>query len=339
MTIYAGGERLADVVRSGFLEGFHRGSVAILGPDGSPALSLGDVTSPVFPRSSIKPMQAVGMLRAGLKLANPADLALVAASHSGEDMHISRVRSLLASADLDPSDLRTPPDLPLNPAASKALLRSGGDAAPIYMNCSGKHTGMLLTCVANGWPTDDYRRPDHPLQQRVRIAVADIAGEEISATGVDGCGAPAHAMSLRALASAFLRHVTADPGTDERLVADAMRAHPALVSGTNADDDRLMRGIPGLLSKGGAEGVVAVAMPGVGAVALKIDDGAMRARMPVLAAGLRFLGLDAPVLDELAEFPLLGGGVPVGAVRCVAPELRHDPEGLSLAASNNPSGS
>ena len=100
--------------------------------------------------------------------------------------------------------------------------------------------------------------------------------------------------------------------------ADAMRAHPELVSGTGRDDARLMHGVPGLLSKGGAEGVVAVAVPGAGAVALKIDDGAMRARMPVLVPALRRLGVDAPVLDELAETPLLGGGRPVGSVRPLA---------------------
>ena len=114
---------------------------------------------------------------------------------------------------------------------------------------------------------------------------------------MDGCGAPVFAISLTGLARAFLRIVSAEPGTPERAVADAMRAHPELVSGTGADDARLMRGVPGLLSKGGAEGVVAVALPGIGAVALKIDDGAMRARLPVLVAALRRLGVDGPILD------------------------------------------
>jgi L-asparaginase II len=316
---YAGGDVLAEVSRSGFVEGFHHGSVVILGPDGAIRTAVGDVSGPIFPRSAIKPMQAVGMLRAGLKLTDPADLALVAASHSGEDMHISRVRALLASGGFTQADLRTPPDLPLGHSASRELLRSGGQAEPIYMNCSGKHSGMLLTCAAAGWVTDDYRDPKHPLQQQLQAAVAEIAGEPIAAVGVDGCGAPALAISLTGLARAFQRHVTAPVGTDERLVADAMRAHPALVSGTGADDDRLMRGLPGLLSKGGAEGVIAVALPDVGAVAIKIDDGAMRARMPVLVAALRSLGCDAPVLDDLAESVLMGGGIPVGAIRCVAP--------------------
>ena len=224
---------------------------------------------------------------------------------------------MLAASGLSEADLRTPSDLPLDTAASRAIVRSGDTAAPVYMNCSGKHAGMLATCVSAGWPLDDYRRPEHPLQVRLRSAVERISGEHVAATGVDGCGAPAYAISLRALARAFLRHVTAEPGTDERRVADAMRAYPALVSGTNADDDRLMRGLPGLLSKVGAEGVVAVALPGIGAVALKIDDGAGRARMPVLVSALRKLGCAAPVLDELAEHVLLGGGVAVGAVRAL----------------------
>jgi len=315
---YAGGEVLAEVVRSGFVEGFHRGSVAVLDADGRLVVSAGDAHSAVFPRSSNKPMQSVGMLRAGLRPASEADLALVSASHFGQPMHITRVRAILAAAGLSEADLRTPHDLPLSEQARFDLIRGGGAAAPVYMNCSGKHSGMLATCVAAGWPTDDYRSPGHPLQKQLREAVEDICGESIAATGVDGCGAPVFAMSLRSLAGAFLRFVSAAPGTDERRVADAMRAHPDLVSGTDADDDRLMRGVPGLLSKGGAEGVIAVAVPGAGAVAVKIDDGASRARVPVLVTALRRLGVSAPVLDELAEFPLFGGGRQVGAVRSVA---------------------
>jgi L-asparaginase II len=315
---YQGGEALVEVRRSGFVEGFHRGSVAVLGADGTLVASVGDPTGPVFPRSSNKPMQAVGMLRSGLSLTDPADLAMVAASHSGEPMHIERVRALLHAAGLTEADLRTPADLPLGERARNALLRAGGEAAPVYMNCSGKHAGMLMTCVAAGWPFDDYRAADHPLQRQLRSTIEEIVGAPAAATGVDGCGAPVLAMSLRALAGAFLRLVDAPPETPERRVADAMRAHPDLVSGTGAEDDRLMRGMPGLLSKGGAEGVIAVAVPGLGAVALKVDDGAMRARMPVLVAALRFLGCDAPVLAELAEVPLLGAGVRVGEVRAVA---------------------
>ncbi|HEV7899493.1 MAG TPA: asparaginase [Planosporangium sp.] len=314
---YAGGEPLAEVVRSGFVEGRHYGSVVVLGPDGEVVAWAGDVTAPVFPRSSNKPMQAVGMVRAGLDLTDPADLALVCASHHGEPFHLSRVRAMLAAAGIDESQLRTPPDYPLSESARDEVVLAGGGREPIQMNCSGKHTGMLLTCAANGWPYDDYRSPEHPLQPCLADAVAELAGEPIGATGVDGCGAPVLAVSLRGLAGAFLRLVSAAPGTDERRVADAMRAHPELVSGTHGEDTLLMRAVPGLLSKGGAEGVQAVAVPGVGAVAIKIDDGAMRARMPVLVSALRRLGVTGEVLDGYAESPVLGGGRRVGSIRSV----------------------
>jgi L-asparaginase II len=314
---YEGGEQLAEVVRSGFVEGLHRGSAVVLGPGGQVVAAAGDVTAPIFPRSSNKPMQAVGMVRAGLRLVDPGDLALAAASHFGQDFHISRVRALLRSANLDESALRCPPDLPLDEPARTAVLRAGGVRDRIYMNCSGKHTAMLLTCLTAGWPTEGYTDPDHPLQVRLREAVESFAGEPVAAIGIDGCGAPVMAISLTGLARAFLAFVDAPIGSEERSVADAMRAHPEIVSGTDQDDDKLMRGVPGLLSKGGAEGVHALAIPGVGAVAVKIDDGAMRARMPVVAGALRRLGVNAPVLAELAEFPLFGGGERIGSVRSV----------------------
>ncbi|MFF0252910.1 asparaginase [Micromonospora zamorensis] len=312
---YEGGAPLAEVVRSGFVEGAHRGSVVVLDATGVAVASAGDVTSPIFPRSASKPMQAIGMLRAGLPLTDPADVALVSASHAGEDFHLARVGALLQRAGLDASALHCPPDLPVGVAAREAVLRAGGGPTRLQMNCSGKHSGMLLTCEAAGWPLEGYWRPEHPLQQRLRSAIEEFTGEQAAAVGVDGCGAPVLAVSLTGLAGAFLRLVDAEPGTVPRTVADAMRAYPEIVGGTQADDTRLMRGVPGLLAKVGAEGVIAVALPGVGAVALKIDDGADRARMPVLVSALRRLGVDAPVLTEYAEVPLFGGGVPVGAVR------------------------
>jgi L-asparaginase II len=315
--IYKGGEPVAEVVRSGFVEGLHRGSVVVLDAAGRVAAALGDVESPMFPRSANKPMQAIGMLRAGLRLVDPADLALVCASHYGEDFHLARVAALLRTAGLDESYLRCPPDLPLGTAAAAAVLRAGGGPTRIQMNCSGKHAGMLVTCVAAGFPLEEYYRPDHPLQVRITEAVEEFAGEPSAAVGVDGCGAPVLAMSLTALARSYLRLVTGEPRSLEATVASAMRAHPAMVSGTDTFDTKLMRGVPGLLAKGGAEGVLGVAITGVGAVAVKIDDGAQRAREPAVISALRRLDVDAPVLDELAEVPLLGGGQRVGAVRAL----------------------
>ncbi|MFY1588281.1 asparaginase [Micromonospora sp. WMMD734] len=314
---YEGGEPVAEVVRSGFVEGVHRGSAVVLDATGAPVAGAGDGTSPIFPRSASKPLQTLGMLRAGLTTTDPADVALVSASHAGEEFHLARVAALLRSAGLDPEALHCPPDLPFGEAARQAVLRAGGGPSRLAMNCSGKHAGMLLTCLAADWPLDGYWRPEHPLQRRLTATIEEYAGEPAAAVGVDGCGAPVLAISLTGLARAFLRLVSAQPGSPERTVADAMRAYPELVGGTGADDTRLMRGVPGMLVKIGAEGVIAAALPGVGAVAVKIDDGATRARTPVLVSGLRRLGVQAPVLTEYAELPLLGGGLPVGAVRSV----------------------
>lgn len=292
----------------------HRGAVLTTDSAGADLFALGDVDAPVFPRSSNKPMQAVGMLRCGLSLP-PADLALAAASHSGEERHVRRVRELLHRAGLPESALGCPASLPLSEESAAAVLRAGGGPARVLMNCSGKHTAMLLTCVAAGWPTEGYLDPDHPLQQGIREAVEDLGGEEIAAVGVDGCGAPLFAISLRGLARAFRRLVLAAPGTPERSVADAMRAHPELVGGTGRDVSRLMTQIPGLLAKDGAEGVYAAALPSGAAIAVKIEDGNPRARMPVMVRELRRLGVQSAVLDELAESPLLGANLPVGSVR------------------------
>jgi L-asparaginase II len=314
---YRGGALLAEVVRSGFVEGRHHGSVVVLDAAGTVLDAVGDVTAPIFPRSSNKPLQALGMLRTGLRLADPADLALVCASHWGQEFHLTRVRRMLRGAGLAESALACPPALPLHEGARDAVLAAGGGPTRAQMNCSGKHTGMLLSCLAAGWPVAGYCRPEHPLQQALRAAVAEATGEPVAAVGVDGCGAPLFTASLTGLAGAFQRLVAAPAGAAERTVADAMRAHPELVAGTGAGDTLLMAGVPGLLAKSGAEGVAAVAVPAAGAVALKVDDGAARARLPVLVSALRRLGLAAGVLDRLAETPVLGGGVPVGAVRSI----------------------
>jgi len=310
---------LAEVVRSGFVEGVHRGSLVVLDVDGTVLHAYGDISSPVFPRSSNKPMQAAGLVELGYP-GRDALLAIAAASHWGEPHHLVSVREVLASAGLDDSALRTPADWPAGDAARDELVRSGGHAAPIFMNCSGKHAAMLATCVVQGWPLDDYRSVDHPLQQHLAGTVARIAGETPSAVGIDGCGAPVLSLSLTALARAFSRCVSAEAGSPERLVVDAMRAHPAQVGGHGHDATLFMQGVPGLLVKDGAEGVYAAALADGRAVALKVDDGAARARPLLLAAALRALGVEAPVLDRFSELTLLGGGEPVGAVR-VAPAL------------------
>ncbi|MBT2510886.1 asparaginase [Streptomyces sp. ISL-98] len=305
---------LAEVVRSGFVEGHHRGSLVVLAADGSVDLAVGDPYAPVFPRSSNKPMQAAAVLRAGLELSGER-LALSAASHSGEPFHLDLVRKMLAEAGLAESDLQTPPDLPLDPVEAETYLAAGGVRERLTMNCSGKHAAMLAVCAVNGWDAETYLHPSHPLQQLVLKVVEEASGERVTAVGTDGCGAPLMAISLTGLARAFRHFVVAEPGTAERRVADAMRAHPEYVAGTRRPDTWLMREVPGTLSKMGAEAVQAVALPDGRALAFKIDDGATRALGPVLAGVLRKLGVDGPVVDRIGRSPLMGGAAEVGEIR------------------------
>ncbi|HEX2307563.1 MAG TPA: asparaginase [Jatrophihabitantaceae bacterium] len=312
MTAYPSGEVLVEIERSGVVEGVHRGHLVVLDPNGAVRLAIGEVRAPMFPRSSLKPVQAVAMLRSGLFLA-PEEVALASSSHDGEPMHIAGVQAMLATGGLDESDLECPPDLPTGEGARQAVLAAGDGPRRIYMNCSGKHAAMLRTCVVNDWPLSGYLPPTHPLQQRIAETIAAVADEPVAAIGVDGCGAPVFAISLTALARSFSRLATGN-GADAA-VAAAMRAYPALVGGTTQVSSRVMAGVPGVIVKNGAEGVFAAALMDGGALALKVDDGASRAADRVLVGALRRLGVDAQILDDLAEEPVLGGGARVGSVR------------------------
>ena len=316
---------VAEIVRSGFVEGHHYGSVVALAADGSVDWSVGEVHAPVLPRSCNKPVQALGMVRAGLDL--PPDLlALACASHSGEPFHVEGVRRILASAGLTEADLQTPPDYPLDDDAREEAIRSGAGRAPVLMNCSGKHAAMLATCVANGWPTATYLEPDHPLQVALKATFAELTGEPVEVTAVDGCGAPLFSTSLVGLATAFRRLALGVDGSDaasaeSARVATAIREHPAYVSGTTRDECALLTAVPGAIGKAGAESCYAVALPDGRAFALKTDDGAPRVRPVLMAEALRRSGvLDEPGVDADAVrrtglVELLGGGRPVGVIR------------------------
>ncbi|MDN0194259.1 asparaginase [Streptomyces sp. S.PNR 29] len=307
---------LAEVVRSGFVEGRHRGSLVVLDADGAVELALGEVTEPVFPRSCNKPMQAAGVLRAGLDLAGER-LALAAASHSGEQFHRDLVAKMLDEHGLGADRLQCPPDLPLDAEERETYLASGAARDRITMNCSGKHTAMLAASRLRDWPLETYLDPAHPLQRLIHRVVEDAAGEQVAAVGTDGCGAPLMAISLTGLARAYRSLVLAEPGTPERRVADAMRAHPEYVAGTRRHDTWLMRELPGTLSKMGAEAVQAVALPDGRALAFKVEDGSARALAPVLARALTLMGLRSPVVQRIGRTPLWGGGLEVGEVRAV----------------------
>ncbi len=318
---------IAEVVRSGFVEGHHYGSWVVLDRDGSVLAAAGDVDGPMLPRSCNKPIQALAMLEAGLSLEGEL-LALACASHSGEPFHVEGVRRILASAGLTEDALRTPPGWPLDDEVREELIRRGESKAPILMNCSGKHAAMLATCVVNGWPTETYLEPDHPLQHAIAATFSRLTGELVDHVAVDGCGAPLLSASLTGLARAFSALAgPASPTGGEKaaLVAEAIRTHPEFLSGTARDELRLLRAIPGAIGKAGAESCYAVALADGRAFAMKTDDGAARARPVVMAALLDGLGVtDEPGVDGEAvrrtgEAVVLGGGRPVGEIRAVAP--------------------
>jgi L-asparaginase II len=285
----------------------------VVAPDGSMVESWGDAEHVIFPRSSNKPAQATALVRLGLDLP-PHLLALAASSHSGEDFHLEGARAILATAGLDASSLQTPPDFPLDEQERDAWVREGRAQEPIAMNCSGKHSAMLATCVINGWSLDDYRDPQHPLQQSIQQEIESLAGEPVAHVGVDGCGAPVLSLSVVGLARSLSRSMTADVDAPERRVLTAMAAHPEYVGGTRRDVTDLMRAVPGLVAKDGAEGVFVAALPNGTAVALKIEDGSDRARQVAMAAILVRHGVDRGALASLLEIPMLGGGEPVGRV-------------------------
>jgi L-asparaginase II len=304
---------LAAVVRSGVVESVHAGTAVALDPDGHAVVSVGDPGATVLPRSAVKPLQAVAMLRAGLELDGPL-LALAAASHSGERFHLDGVLRMLASGAVPPEALQNTPDLPLDDQERLAWHVARRAPSSVAQNCSGKHAAMLLTCRENGWSMDGYRRADHPLQAHIGLTLAELAGEPVTAAAVDGCGAPAFGLTVAGLARAFARIATAPGPTAEGRVATAIRRHPEWLGGTGRAVTRLLAAVPGLIAKDGAEAVFAAALPDGGSVAVKIADGAQRPVLPVVVALLRRLGCDTMLLDELADVPVLGHGERVGAL-------------------------
>jgi L-asparaginase II len=293
----------------------HRGAVVVLGPDGAVRWAAGDVARPVLPRSSNKPVQATAYLSAGWRPRSGEELALAAGSHDGEDGHRDVAAAILDAAGLGPDALGCPRALPGHEPTRAAWLVAGREPERLAFNCSGKHAAMLASCAAAGWPTEGYLDRGHPLQQAIEARLGEAADEQVAAVVVDGCGAPQHGLSLTGLARGLRSLVDAEPGSPGRAVADAMRAHPWYVAGTGRDDTELMTAVPGLLVKGGADGVHVAALPGRGAIACKLDDGGDRGRPPVLAAALRRLGVDADALARWAVTPVTGGDGVVGEVR------------------------
>jgi L-asparaginase II len=299
---------LVEAVRGGHVESVHRGSLVVLGGG---TIQVGDVDTEVFPRSALKPLQAVAMLENGF-VGRGESLAIAVASHEGEPMHLAAARASLAEAGLDEAALQCPPALPGAESALIEWVRNGGSAAAICHNCSGKHAAMLSTCVAVGWDSASYLDPSHPLQTAIRETIETLTHVPVSATVIDGCGAPAHAVTLRGLAMSFAALATANSGS-RAMVAAAMRRYPELIGGSAHFASQAMRAVPGLICKNGAEGVWAGALPDGRAFAAKVDDGAERALPAVLAAVVAHWGFEDS--GTWGTVPVRGGGEVVGTLR------------------------
>lgn len=336
---------LVEVTRGDRVESRHRGSVAVVSSSGELIASAGDPDEFIFFRSSSKPFQVAPFVASGRFDAYdfPApieSLAIMAASHTGEDRHVRTVQAVLRAGGLTREVLACGAAAPSDVETAQRLVRDGEPPSAIRHNCSGKHAGMALHAKAAGWPVETYWQPDHPIQQLALETVAALTDTPVGrvATATDGCGVVTFGLPLRALALAFAR--LADPSgvVDAPLraalerIRDAMMAHPELIAGERRElDTALMRAAPGkVVSKGGAEGVQAVGVlsgaRGKGSdaagLAVKIEDGdrARRARNVVTVESLRQLDvLDAAAVGRLAEYAspyiLDPRGVPSGAVR------------------------
>jgi L-asparaginase II len=321
-------EVLAEVERSGFVESRHLGAVAVADADGRLLATAGDPGLVVYLRSSAKPFQALAVRALGVEAElGLGEVALAGAcgSHNGEPDHVASVRKVLEAAGLDETALRCPPALPTDRTARQKV----DGPAPVYHNCSGKHAYMLAGSVVRGWAPERYTEPDHPLQAVVGDTLAEYTGAQLEHVGVDGCGVPVHAFPLRALATAYARLGARATAREEGPAAlvEAVRHHPFMLAGTGQLDTLLLEATNGrILAKVGAEATYgAVDLSTATGLALKVLDGAPRARAAALMAALRaleWLTDDewAAVIDA-ATVELHGGGQTVGTVHPAKLEL------------------
>jgi L-asparaginase II len=292
---------LVRVTRAGRVESLHRGALVVVERE-TVTLARGDVERVVFYRSASKPIQAIELVRCGAADAfglTPEEVAIAAGSHSAEPRHLAAVRSLLEKAGVPEDALRCGGHRSIDVDVAFAQRRDGVPVTAVLSNCSGKHAGLLAAAKHRGDATEGYLSPDHPVQRAILDHTALLAGVprgEI-VVGVDGCGAPAFALPLVAMARSIARFaapegVPADTASAAVRVRDAMLAHPEMVAGEGRFDTDLMRAGEGrVLAKAGAEGVHVVAVPARAlALAVKVDDGSDRGYRPVVIDALLRLG-------------------------------------------------
>jgi L-asparaginase II len=300
---------IANLVRNGLVESKHFGIACLVDPEGKVIAEHGNASKYIYPRSAVKPLQAVAVRRAGAKLSG-AELAISAGSHHGTKAHTDLVLSILNSVGLNEVALQCPVAWPTNPAA-RALLTAETKAC---FNCSGKHAGFLAACVAAGWDTTNYLDPNHPLQKLIVEVLEQYSGQPVAHSTIDGCGAPLHAMTLVGLATALGRFAKQDSE-----IASAMLANPWAVADASSPDTKIMQ--HGLVSKLGAEGVFTVANTDGFAAAVKVSDGSLRPA-PLVALKLFFdhnlieVSAYQSLVAELSP-PVLGGNSSVGSFAAI----------------------
>jgi len=304
-----GADADADIV-----ECQHFGSIAVVDPTGRLVASAGDPAALTFARSSLKPFQALPFMRAGgaahLGLQSE-QIALLCASHSGEDAHVAAVTEILQRAGCQPAELQCGCHLPIAFGMPGAQVPAGFRPTALHNNCSGKHAGFMAYCAQHGLPRHDYLSPGHPLQTAVRAELAQacrVPGDALRA-GIDGCSAPTYALPLSALATGYARLATAqasdpDAGAALHTLCQAMVAHPLLVSGSGRSDLALMSAAPGeLVTKTGADGVQGIGLRELGlGIAVKMSDGNMATVYAAAIEALRQLGVSAARSDSLREW-------------------------------------
>ena len=309
---------LAAIQRGALIESVHRGRSVVCDLEGEVLAAAGDPEGYAYIRSSAKPFQAIPLLLSGTAESlglTEEEIAITCASHSGEERHVSLVRSILEKADLPEGSLQNGPHPPFYKPAAEQLARSGEPPSSIHGNCSGKHAGMLALCVHEGWGTRDYRDPEHPAQRRILEVVAEVCGLEWDEVllGGDGCGVPSFAMPLHNLATGFARLASGNNlsrGLSEacRQISRIMRDNPYLIAGTGRFDTDLMRET-GLVVKGGAEGVFACGSPEGWGMAIKISDGSGRAVRPAALSRLSRQGIESSLGKKFELRDLHGDSV------------------------------
>ena len=328
---------LAEVRRGAIVESRHRGAIVVAEPDGRIIKHLGHDALITSTRSTIKPIQAIPFITSGAAdhfSVDQRELAVVCASHEGEPIHTETVAGMLARAGLDETALRCGPQVPYNAEAAKKLELSGQSFTQLHNNCSGKHTGMLMTAALLELDIDDYVSAEHPVQREIVRAFARLADlAEDLPTAIDGCSAPTFAVPLSSLAVAFARLVNpadqnSEVGSAARRIVAAMINHPEMVGGTKGrfDTELLRTARSKLVCKVGAEAVYSVGVlpcdqfpRGLG-VAFKMEDGSYRGLGPTVVETLKQLGvLNEEEAAQLATFhrPAVQNrrGVDVGQVR------------------------